>query len=152
MYWFERERKGGTRVGGERERENWFVVSLISAFIGWFLFVPWPRTEPTTLTYQDNDITNSTTRPGPRSPSGSFYYSVVYTLGLWPIWWNKRERRKRVMFLMVRGRDWIEFKASLFHVLFLCGFLTIPLCTHILSLFCYFLTISSLHIQFTCVL
>ena len=47
----------------EREK-HWFVVSLIYAFIGWFLYMPWPGIEPTTLEYQDDAPTNWATQPG----------------------------------------------------------------------------------------
>ena len=37
----------------EREEERvWFVVPLIHAFIGCFLYVPWPEMEPATAAYQ----------------------------------------------------------------------------------------------------
>ena len=47
---FFREREGERRSGKERERQGWggerFVVLLIDAFIGWFLYVSWLGTEP----------------------------------------------------------------------------------------------------------
>ena len=68
FYWLilERERKGG-ESGAERERERErerLVVLLISAFIGWFLYVPWPEIKLTTLAYCDDALTNWTTQPG----------------------------------------------------------------------------------------
>ena len=56
-YWFDRERER------ERERErDQFVVLLIYAFIGWFLYVPWWGIEPTTLAYGDNTLTTWATQ------------------------------------------------------------------------------------------
>ena len=48
---FEREEMRG----GEGER---FVVPLISAFIGCFLYVPWPGIEPSTLAHRDSAPTS----------------------------------------------------------------------------------------------
>ena len=47
----------------EKEREwerekHWFVVPLIYSFVGWFLYVPWPGIEPTTVAHWDNALTN----------------------------------------------------------------------------------------------
>ena len=43
----------------ERETDrHWFIVSLIYAFTVWFLYVPWPRIEPTTLAHRDDALTN----------------------------------------------------------------------------------------------
>ena len=48
-----------------RQREkHQFIVLLIDAFIGWFLYVPWPGFEPMTLVHRDNALTNWTTQPG----------------------------------------------------------------------------------------
>ena len=49
----------------ERERErDWFVVPFIYAFIGFFLYVPWPGIEPTTLAHWDNTVTHWAACPG----------------------------------------------------------------------------------------
>ena len=48
----------------EREKHQ-FVVPLICAFIGCFLYVPWPRIEPATLAYWDNTLTNWASLPEP---------------------------------------------------------------------------------------
>ena len=53
------ERKGGR---GER---RWFIVPLIYAFIGWFLYVPWLGLEPATSAHRDDTLTNWATWPGP---------------------------------------------------------------------------------------
>ena len=46
---------------GEQVREkHQFVVPLISAFTGWFLYVAWLGIKPATLVYQDDTLT----RPG----------------------------------------------------------------------------------------
>ena len=56
---FERERWGkGWKKGGRDQ----FVIPLIYAFIGWFLYVPWQRTELTTLAYWDVTLTNWATQ------------------------------------------------------------------------------------------
>ena len=44
----------------EREREINLLSHLFYAFIGYFLYVPWLRIEPTTLAYQDIALTNWT--------------------------------------------------------------------------------------------
>ena len=55
----------------KRERESdgggkhLFIVPLIYAFTGGFLYVPWQRIELITLAYEDHVLTNLTTRPGP---------------------------------------------------------------------------------------
>ena len=46
---------------------HWFVVPLIYAFMGWFLYVPWPGIEPATLAYWDDTLTNWATWPGPEN-------------------------------------------------------------------------------------
>ena len=48
----------------ERQRHQ-FVVTLLYAFIGWLLYVPWPRIEPTTLVYRNDVPTNWATWPVP---------------------------------------------------------------------------------------
>ena len=60
FYWLslEREKKG------EREKHQ-FVVPLIHAFTGGFLYVPCPGIKPTTLVYGDDALTNWATRPWP---------------------------------------------------------------------------------------
>ena len=62
IYWLVLEGKRS-----KEERETSIVVPLIYAFIGWFLFVPWLVTEPTTLLYEDNALTNWAILPGPES-------------------------------------------------------------------------------------
>ena len=53
---------------GETERvRHQFVVSLIYAFIGWFLYVSWPEIEPETLVYWGDTLTNWVTWPGPKT-------------------------------------------------------------------------------------
>ena len=49
--------------------EHQFVVPLIYAFFGWFLYMPWPGIKPTTLAYRDDALTNGATRPGHCVPS-----------------------------------------------------------------------------------
>ena len=50
----------------ERGREKHrFVVAIIDALIGWFLYVPWPGIEPGTLVYGDNTPTSWATCTGP---------------------------------------------------------------------------------------
>ena len=51
--WFERQ--------SERPR---FVVPLIYAFLGWFLYLLWLGIECATLAYQNNTLTNWATLPG----------------------------------------------------------------------------------------
>ena len=58
----EREREKERR-GAEKEKHQ-FVVSPIYAFIGWFLYVPWPEIKPTTLTYRKDALTNWATHLG----------------------------------------------------------------------------------------
>ena len=53
----------------EREREVNFIVPLIYIFIGWFLYVPWPKIKPATLAYQGDVLTNWATQPGSLSVS-----------------------------------------------------------------------------------
>ena len=59
-YWFEREE--GKEEGREKER---IVGPLIYAFIGWFLYVPWPGIELATLVYGEGTLTNWATQTGP---------------------------------------------------------------------------------------
>ena len=47
---------------GDREK-HWFVVPLIYAFVGWFLYVPWLEMELATLVYGDNVLSNWAARP-----------------------------------------------------------------------------------------
>ena len=61
IYWFEREREEGWERGGEKL----FVVPLIYAFIGCFLYVPCPWNQTCKLGISDNTLTNWTTLPGP---------------------------------------------------------------------------------------
>ena len=60
-------RKGWKRGGRERERERERekIVPLIHAFIGWFLYVPWPEIEPAAVAYGDDALTSWATQPGP---------------------------------------------------------------------------------------
>ena len=53
-YWFKRVRE-----------KYWSLVPLVFAFIGWFLYVPWPGIEPSTLVYGYDTVTNGATCPGP---------------------------------------------------------------------------------------
>ena len=47
------------------ERDNHqFVVPLTDAFIGWFLYVPWPEMEPITLMYRGDTLTSGAPQPG----------------------------------------------------------------------------------------
>ena len=48
----------------EREKQQ-FVDLLIYAFVGCFLYVPWPGIEPATLVYQDDVLTNWAPWPVP---------------------------------------------------------------------------------------
>ena len=52
-----------------RRKKHWFVILLICAFICWFLYVPWPESEPTTFGYQANTLTNWPTQPGEQDAS-----------------------------------------------------------------------------------
>ena len=63
IFFYLRER--GRGWGGERERHQ--LVLLIYAFIGCFLCVPGPKTEPATLAYWDDALTNGAIRPGPKT-------------------------------------------------------------------------------------
>ena len=56
-----REREGHTHT---HTHTSQFVVPLIYAFTGCFLYVSWLGIEPATLVYGDNAITKWTTRPG----------------------------------------------------------------------------------------
>ena len=60
------------RAERAREREtdrqtdrHWFVVPLIYAFIGWFLYVPWLGIESATVVNWDNALTKWATWPWP---------------------------------------------------------------------------------------
>ena len=53
-----REREEGRERERERKREHQFVVPLTDAFTGCFLYVSWLETEPATLAYWDNTLTN----------------------------------------------------------------------------------------------
>ena len=52
---------------------HWFVVPLIYAFIGCFLYVPWPGIEPTMLVYQDN--------APPELPGQGWFFFAQYYVG-----------------------------------------------------------------------
>ena len=58
--WF--QRKKASR--GRGREKHLFVVPLVYAFIGWFLYVPWSEIKPTMLARQDNTPTNWATQPG----------------------------------------------------------------------------------------
>ena len=45
--------------------KHWFVVPLIHALIGWFLYVPWLGIKPTTLAYGADALTHWPTQAGP---------------------------------------------------------------------------------------
>ena len=45
--------------------KHWLAIPPIYAFIGWFLYVPWPGIESTTMAYQVDALTTWATRPGP---------------------------------------------------------------------------------------
>ena len=79
LNWFYRER------GREK---HWFVIPLIYAFMGCFLYVPWLGIESTTLLYQDDTLTSWATQPGPDNflipwcakiflPPPLFYFSAT---------------------------------------------------------------------------
>lgn len=55
IYWFVEE-------GREK---HWFAISLLYAFICWFLYVPCLNIEAAPLAYWDNALTNWATQPGP---------------------------------------------------------------------------------------
>ena len=48
----------------EREKNTNFVVPVVHAFTGWFLYVPWLGIEPTTLASQDNAPNSWATQAG----------------------------------------------------------------------------------------
>ena len=52
----EQEEERERETEREKERNNRYVVPLLYSFIGWFLYVPWPGIEPTTLVYLDNTL------------------------------------------------------------------------------------------------
>ena len=60
FYWLIWEREKG------RRERHCFVIPLINAFIGWFSPVPWLETEPATLVYRPNALTNWATQPSPK--------------------------------------------------------------------------------------
>ena len=62
--------------GRESERHQ-LVVPLIYAFIGCFLYVPWPGIEPATLAYQDDALTDWATQPGPGLQTSLLLYSTT---------------------------------------------------------------------------
>ena len=62
-FFFFRHGEGAVKERGEK---HGFVVSLIYAFIGWFLYVPWLSMESSsTLEYLYYSLTKWTTWPGP---------------------------------------------------------------------------------------
>ena len=63
MFIYLRERRKGDRRGETDRQRHQFVVPLIYAFIGWFLYVPWPGIKPATLACQDDAPTNWATQP-----------------------------------------------------------------------------------------
>ena len=68
---------------GKRERERrLFVVSLIYALIGSFLFVPWLEIKPSTSVYGDNAQTHWATRPGLGYSFDVDYFSFSNSLGV----------------------------------------------------------------------
>ena len=71
----------------ERGKER-FVIPLIYAFIGWFLYVSWPGIEPTTLAYRDDALTNWVNQPGPRYVWFSSYRNFQFVHAKW--WLPKR--------------------------------------------------------------
>ena len=73
------ERRGG---GGRREKHR-FVVPFTYAFIGCFLYVPRPRTEPTTLAPGDNTPTEL---PGQGWVSHFWKTSYIPDLSVSPPW------------------------------------------------------------------
>ena len=64
----------------ERKKTHWFIIPRVDAFIGWFLYVPCPGTEPTTLACWDDILTNWATWPGHQRSE------VEADLGL--MWWE----------------------------------------------------------------
>ena len=56
-------RERGWETKRERQKLQ-FVVWLIYTFIGCFLYVPWPGSEPTALVDWDNVLTRGATQPG----------------------------------------------------------------------------------------
>ena len=56
----------------ERERDR-FVASLMYAFIGCFLYVPWLEIEPPTLVYQDDSLINWDTWPELKTALKSYF-------------------------------------------------------------------------------
>ena len=58
-----KERAVGRKREGE-ERNNDFVVPLTDAFVGSFLYVPWPEIKPATLAYWDDALTKWANQPG----------------------------------------------------------------------------------------
>ena len=70
---------GKRETDKEREKHQ-FVVPLIYAFIGWYLYVPWPVIQPATLVYWDNALTDWDTQPGHKS--FSFWFIPMYLIFL----------------------------------------------------------------------
>ena len=52
--------------------------SFIYAFIGWSLYVPWPRIKLTTLVYWYDALTNWATQPGHHGPFYFHYITLHY--------------------------------------------------------------------------
>ena len=71
----ERERRKET----EREKHQ-FVVLLIHAFNGWFLYVPWPGIKPSTLAFGDHPLSNWL-------PSQGQWLPLFTSKTIWPHWW-----------------------------------------------------------------
>ena len=62
----------------KRRGRHQFVVPLVYAFIGFFLYVPWLGIEPATLTYLDSTLTSWEMWPG---PSVAVMSSLLVSLG-----------------------------------------------------------------------
>ena len=55
-----------------------FVMPLINAFIGWFLYEPGSKAEPATLAYQDHILTHCATQPELTDTSSFSFFVLLY--------------------------------------------------------------------------
>ena len=111
---------------GERKKQrekHRFVVPLIYAFIGWFLYVPWFGIEPTTLAYRDDALTNWATWPGSKWEFSHSYIRALHRVtephgvgrkhwtGLnispsWPNNWSSKSGHSSVLLIVMWGQWW----------------------------------------------
>ena len=73
MYWF-------LERGEEKEKDQ-FAVPPIRVFTGWFLYMPWPGHDPTTLVYWDNNLINWAIQPEPTQ----FILALLFIIALFSI-------------------------------------------------------------------